>query len=365
MSCVDLESLGNGPPDGQAPNEASAPEAAADPCSRAQPPSKPDGGDDPTELPAFVLALDVVSLDPNKVSALDLDGVCTCDTSCGAPIVVCDDDGGADNAVAHVAETASPFLAIDGIPNRLIAMGHRTVLLQIAKYNGLANDGKVVVGTLLGEGIHTQGCPTSVLDPQAQVWSRGGCGDDPWTLSPSSVLVTGTATVPLVIDSDAYVRDYQLVARFNGAAPLPFNDESTIRFGSPVLTGRLVPLDETLAPRDPARAPTEKEKRLFRIEGGVLAGRVLASDLLATLGTYTKVGGSPLCASSAFEAVRSNVCDAVDITRTPRPDPSVRCDALSAALGFVAIPAVAADVADASVTSTSCSTVDAAVLACP
>jgi hypothetical protein len=379
VSCIDLESLGNGPPDGPAPSEAAPAEAATgpdDPCSRTLPAPAPeiDGGD-AEELPTFVLAFDEVTLDPAQVSAFDLDGVCTCDTrpgvaaeggpSCVSDTVTCDLDGGADNAVAVVVAAASPLVAIDGISNRLIAMGHRTILLQISKYNGRANDGELVVGSIVAEGIRTQGCPTSTFDPVSEVWSKGGCGDDPWTLAPGSVLVTGSATLPLVVGK-GYVRDYQLVVRFGDAARLPFNDESTIRFGAPLLSGRIVPLDETLAPRDPARTPTEKEKRLFRIERGVLAGRVLAADLLATLGTYRKAGGGgALCESPGFETVRSVICAAPDIAKTVPGNPTARCDALSAALGFVAIPAVPASVADASVTSTACDSVDASTLRCP
>jgi hypothetical protein len=363
LSCVDLASLGNGPPDAPAPTEAAAAEAG-DPCSHAQPPAPPDlGGRDPSELPTFVLALDEVTLDPTKVKAFDLDGVCTCDArpgtardggpSCVSSSVTCDGDGGADDALGVVAAAASPLVAVDGI-----------FLLQIAKYTGSADDDEVVVGSLLAEGIRSQGCPASTFDSTAMVWSRGGCGDDPWTVSPSAVVATGSAALPLVVGT-GYVRDYQLVVRFKDAARVPFDDESTTRIGAPLLTGHVVPLDETLAPRDPARSPTKKEQRLFRIEGGVLAGRVLATDLLATLGTYRKSGAAPLCASSGFETVRSIICGATDITGAPSADPTVKCDALSTAIGFVAIPAVEANVADAAVTSTACDSVDASLLACP
>jgi hypothetical protein len=375
LACVDLASLGDGPPDGPSADAAAPPEAS-DPCAHRLPPPAPEVDADPEELPAFVLAVDEVTLDPDKVSALDLDGVCTCEPrpgtaldggpSCMASAVTCDLDGGGDNALGVVATAALPLVPIASVGNRFIVNGHRTLLFQIAKYNGRADDGNVVVGSIVAEGIHAQGCPSSTFDPAAMLWSRGGCGDDAWTLSPSAVIATaGSGNLPLVVGT-GYVRDFQLVVRFNDAAQLPTNDESAIRIGAPVLTGRLVPLDETLAPRDPARPPTGRERRLFRLEQAVLAGRVLVTEVLTTLGTFrTGAARTPLCTSGNFESVRTIVCGAPDIASAPAASPSARCDALSVAVGLVAIPALAADVADASVVSSACATVDAAAFTCP
>ena len=376
FSCVDLASLGNGPPDAQAPPiiDGAAPDVV-DPCSHVQPAVASAANDSTDELPTFIIALDTVIIDSKKVSPLDLDGYCTCDTrpgtpgdggpSCASASVACDGDGGADNALGAVADTYASVVSIERIVNRLIASGHRTLLLQIQKYNGLANDSEVVVGTIVADGIRSQGCPSSVFDPVKQVWSAGRCGDDAWTLSLESVVPSGNP-MPFVIGT-GYVRDHQLVVRLNNAALLPFNDESTVRFRVPILTGHLVPLGEDLAPRDPARAPTEKEKRLFRIDDGLLAGRVLAQEALATLGSYLQSSGARLCTSPGFGFVHDGICGAADIPGQGNApfDLSKSCDALSAALGFVAIPALAAYVSDAAVPLTGCEAVDAAAFMCP
>ena len=76
-------------------------------------------------------------------------------------------------------------------------------------------------------------------------------------------------------------------------------------------------------------------------------------------GTYT--------AGNLSKAVRERICRGADIPAqgTAPFDPSKACDALSGALGFAAIPAVTAPVADAAVPNTGCESVDAAAFRCP
>ena len=375
-NCVDLDSLGSGLPDGGGTvdgGDGSRPVEVVDPCAHHQPPAASGASDGTDELPTFVIAIDTVTLDPKKVTAFDLDGVCTCDARPGAlddggprcktSTVTCDEDGGADNSLGAAAEISASKVGIENVANRLIASGHRTVLLQIQKYNGLANDDEVLVGTVLAEGIHAQTCPSSVLDPVTQLWSVGRCGDDAWAVNPASLV----GSVPLVVGT-GYVRDGRLVVpRLNNALLLPFNDESTLNFRLPVLTGQLVPLGEDLMPRDPSRAPTEKEKRLFRLDDATLAGRVIAAEGIAALGTYLQSNGARLCTSPGFGLIRDSLCSAADIQGKPLvpDDPTRGCDALSAAIGFTAIPAVTAFVSDAGPPPTGCESVDAAVFACP
>ncbi len=377
ISCVDLDSLGSGvqPDEGGLPDvvDGGAPEAAPDPCTHDQPLDKSTRSDGKEELPTFVLAIDSVSLDPEKVRPFDLDGVCTCDARPGArddggarcttSAITCDGDGGADNALGAVAALTAVSGGIETIANRLITTGHRTVLIQIAKYNGLANDDEVVVGTLIAAGIHEKACAASTLDGATGLYSAGRCGDDPWAIAPGA-LVGG---VPLVVGT-GYVRDHRLVVpRLNNAVLLPFNEESTLDFRIPIITGQLVPLREDLTPRAPGTTPTEKEKRLFRLEGGTLAGRVLASEGVATIGTFLPSSGTRLCQSTTFGLIHDQLCGSADIQARPLvpDDPTKGCDALSAALGFVAIPAVTSFVSDAGPPLTGCESVDAALLTCP
>ncbi len=61
------------------------------------------------------------------------------------------------------------------------------------------------------------------------------------------------------------------------------------------------------------------------------------------------------------------MCAATDLQGKPAnpDDPTRSCDALSSALGFVAIPAVTSFISDAGALPTGCESVDAAVFLCP
>ncbi len=356
-SCIDFDALGNGPPRG-----VTVEPPPVDPCAHVTVVSAPGSDDAPgEELPPFELAVDQVTIDPEVVAGFDLDGICTCDTrpgaladggpGCRAPSTTCDLDGGADN-VAGIIARSQGILDINRSPNALIAAGARTLLVQVTKYNGRANDPEIEVGAFPAEAITASGCDASVLDPTTQVWTPGRCGEDSWTLTPAGVLEVGSRKRALSAGS-GYVRDHRLVVRFSSAVAVPYGAGTTLRYLSAVLTGTLVPLGVDLLPRDPARAPTTAEQRLFRIDDAVLAGRLVPGDVLSTLGSFVTAGGT-LCELAAFATVRSIICDAVDVRQTEGPISSEPCDALSSALGLVLVPARAGDVSDAGVVPAPC-----------
>lgn len=330
--------------------------ATPDPCVHAAPLGPPALDDDPAkELAPFFLGIrDVVLSDAKDVLGFDLDGVCSCDTRpatarAGAPSCAvaasprCDQDGGIDNAIALLAAELSPFFALDAVPQKLITSGRRTLLIQIGKYNGRANDKEIAVGLALSDGIREEGgCPTSVENTKKGIWSPGWCGDDRWSFLTESV-IPGT-TQPL-LQGVGYVRDGILTITLPGSLPLPFNDSQALPLGSAVVTGALVPLGKDMKPRDPAREPLAEELRLWAIDKAVIGGRVKATDLLAALGTIERngtgdAGSTFLCQEGTFALARQGVCDAVDITSTRALDfdPGARCDALSMGLSFTAYP---------------------------
>lgn len=378
LACVDLESLGNGPPRDAAPetanDDAADGAAAGDPCAHVGPPGPPSTDDAPgEELPPFVLAIDVATLDPAKAPGFDLDGVCTCDSRAGTaadggpscasrPNVVCDGDGGTDNTIATVAQVAAAN-GIDRAVARLIASGERTLLLRLAQYNGRANDPEVAVGAILAEGIRTKTCADSMPSGDAGTWTPGKCGDDTWTLSSDSVSSTG---VPAVIGK-GFVHDYRLVVpRFALPVTLPFTGDTVISFHEAIVSGRLVPLDANLQPRDASRAPLPAEERLYRIEDGLLAGRAKTGDVLSAIGHYPwSAGGGPLCNQSVFPFVRQTICESADIALQPSAPANDACDALSAGVGFVAIPARPGAIVPSPPPPTACAAADGGALACP
>lgn len=376
-SCIDVDSLGNGPvrPDAAEEEEQADSQPPLDPCPHAGPPGPPTIDDAPGEtLPPFELAVDKADIDPVTVPGFDLDGLCTCDTrpftagdggpSCAAKGgTTCDSDGGIDNAVGAIA-SFSGVLEIDNIPNAFIAAGRRTLLLQIAKYNGRANDAQVEVSAYPTEGITDQGCDASTFDPGNQVWTPGRCGEDRWSLSPIGVVTTGGGSPrPASGVGVGYVHDFHLVVRFGNPVVIPYGATADLRFSSTLLTGKIVPLDVNLNPRDPSRPPQGAEERLFRLEQGVLGGRIAPNNILTAIGPYPQADAS-LCATPAWDLIRSAVCGGVDIrfTQASAIEPTAPCDALSIALGVVALPARIGAVSDAAIPTNPCGT---DLLACP
>lgn len=347
LSCVDLDSLGSG---GQRPTTPDASEPSIpDPCLHAAPPGPPSKSDEGPDLPQFELAL--TSADITSDAGFDLDGVCTCDTrpgaarggasSCLRPDAArddCDGPEGADNVIARVQEERLAGRNLATIVNATVAAGRRNLLLTISKYNGLANDTDVAVGAIFSLGIREQGCPTSQLT-DAGTWTPGNCGEDKWAVLQNSAVVTGSGSAIAATMGNGWVRDFQLVVTFEGKdVLLPFNEEREFFMSSPVLTGKIVPLDTKLAPRDPTRPPTDPEKRLFRLENGVIAGRLGAASLLELLGTV-QIAGSSFCNTEIFLSARDDVCASQDVTRAVAAPAAAPCDALSAAAVFAAGPA--------------------------
>lgn len=327
--------------------------SATDPCGHLAPPGRPDREDDGASLPAFTMALQNVVIGSNKageLSGFDLDGTCTCDTrpdtafdggaSCQGPRA-CDGHDGLDNAIGPIADTFNIYYSFDEHYNSILARGRGGLLFEVSDYNGGANDKSVRVAVYVSDGIPTPTCPGSVKDPSRDVYSPGWCGDDTWLIDARSVV---SDDVPAAV-LDGWVHDGELVAR---AAP-----ETGIELGmfgpsytSFTVAGKLVALGEDLAPRDPARTPTEREKRLYRLENAILAGRIAAKDLLSQLGqmNVTADGGPAqlLCEAASFATVKQYVCGAIDLPVSPAKDhdPSATCDALSVGYAITALPAL-------------------------
>ncbi len=343
-----------------------------DPCAHAFPAAPPDTDDAPgEELPPFFVAVRTIQLagENGAVPGFDLDGVCTCDTrpdtaydggpSCVASAPRCDADGGVDNSLSVLASQLSPFFALDDVPRKLIAAGRRTLLVQIGKYNGRANDKEIAVGFALSDGIREKGCATSIENPAKGIWSPGWCGDDRWSLLPDSII---PSTKQPLIQGVGYVREGVLILQIGGTLLLPFNEVSVLTFGSPVITGTLVPLREDLQPRDRATQPTDKEKRLWSITKGTVAGRVKATELLGALGTIELPrlgdGGSAgyLCQETQYAFARDQICASLDMSSSKALDfdPRAQCDSLSTALTFTAFPAFPGDVRATAPTENPC-----------
>lgn len=324
-----------------------------DPCRHVTPPPPPLVDDAPNDrLDDVYLALRTITMSPpgGEVPGFDLDLGCTCDPrpdtaflgrpSCSAENPEarphCDLDGGIDNQLALVLKDYASFIDIDqtATVNDRAQRGRSTAIVVITKYNGRANDKEVGFGLFTSAGMREPSpCPGSV--PLDGFYTPGWCGKDPWTASSTSVTVTGSSFIPNTVGT-GYVTDYRFVTTFNGVATIPFAGYD-LAVGSPVSSGRLVPLDDNQQPLDTTQNPSPDRIKFWRIEEATLSGRIPVSDLLAALGTIDvsdQDAGStplPLCNSPVFATVKASLCSQLDVTSTSALDfaEGARCDAVS------------------------------------
>lgn len=359
----------NGPPLG--PDAGPETAAVADPCAHAAPPPPPETDDEPVldnQLAPFYVATSEIHLfgkiDAGASAGFDLDGVCTCDprpntahdggAACLGP-KTCDRDGGVDNGTLALLDAFGGFLPagtdLDTAAslNTRIAVGDETLLFVIGNYNGRANDKEVSVGLIVSHGIQDgTGCGTNVGRPMPP-YPPGYCGKDRWTVDPDGVIGAAPPYTPSVA-ATAYVTNHRLVIdNEKGSFQIPFGDVSLTMF-SPIVVATIVPLDATGNPRDPSAPPSGRNDGNFRLDNGVLAGRVPASSMLAVAGALRTPGSADagpgqqyLCQSPVFAVLKGELCKERDIASSKQVDfdPKATCDAISATTTFVARPAMA------------------------
>ena len=305
---------------------------SSDPCSHALPPPLPENDDDrETELPPFYLALrtlDVIAKDGSDYRGFDLDGVCTCDPrpgtafggepSCTPKLRQCDHDGGIDNRGAVLFEKFAPTgYSPNDVANGGIGEGKRGLLLYIKSYNGKKNDRQVSVGVMVSHGIvDGSGCSTS----SGQQYSPPGwCGNDLWTYPVAYVKPT---TKEPLFQGNGYVNDGVLVFRSDEETTVLFGGAALL-FGSPIMSARI-----------------EQSDGRWMLRGGLLAGRIPVTELLAAIGTINDPQGGPsgLCNNPVlFGTVKKELCDAVDVNKSNAFDfKQGACDGISTAIAFTA-----------------------------
>jgi len=340
--------------------ETSPPEASTgDPCAHVLPPPMPADDDDPnTSVPDFYLALRSVTLLAANGAPLgfDLDGVCSCDgrplgandggQSCVGTQPFCDADGGVDNQIATFAKLFD--ITNPANVNRRIATGQQTSIVVIKRYNGRPNDRDVGFGIFTSEGI-----PAAQENPGcADVGSADGylfpgwCGKDRWTVSEASVTAMGGGRFTPKSVGVGYVTNYRFVVSLLGAADVPFAGYR-LALGSAISTGLLVPLGPQLTPLDTSAGPPPRDQIAFwRLDDGVIAGRVPTNEVLAAVGILNDPGTdaaapSHVCANPLLlAALKSEICNQPDINATSTLDftAGAACNALSAAVGVTGGP---------------------------
>ena len=253
----------------------------------------------------------------NNALGFDLDKACTCQhdnvhqgqASCTSNThVVCDEDGGIDNALVNIYGTFGTLFGnkdpADGLlnVNDSIGNGITTLIMQIDKYNGLANDNEVLVTVLAGQYTHQEpaGTPQCQDAGPRQVKGLSGGPDggpdygptwdgcDVWDISQKATPIT------------SYVVNHQLVVIAAAFLPVPVGGASlNVQYAQSV--GVLLP-----------NAGTDGG---FTYEDGVFSGRAGAADLMEAILTFRQIGSNmPACYDpNAVSLVKGSLCGALDL----------------------------------------------------
>jgi hypothetical protein len=332
--------------------DAATPDAA--PCYEPTP-DRPPIPDAPTNL-NLLLAIEDLRVDTLDRDAgipappgRDLDHVCTCPDppSCKPPTAaspsICDGPRGRDDGFALL------FNQIVGLYPQLdfgqyIRGGGYTALIDVQGWNGEPDDSEVVVAIRMSQGLESDidgGTTRAKFD-----------GTDVWTVDPTS-LANGAEYVgmscesnlqvpclPLYRDAHAYVRDGQLIARIE----FPFTVSSP--------QGQL-----TFDLKDVTMVATlgKSSSGAYRLAGQIV-GRVPTAPFLSNVGVLRDPqGGHSLCGGGLYPQLKAQVCGAADVMTSPSADGAgAPCDAMSAAIGFVASPAHAGIVFTGNKTGSEC-----------
>lgn len=290
--------------------------------------------------------------DPSRPfsKGLDLDHACTCPgpRSCkpaNGTTGVCDFPNGVDNAAGDYFLSLLSVLGRQATITARIQNGDYGLLLRLRNYNEQPNDDDVELAVFNSFG----------LDRSPETGSDAGLpanavpkfdGTDRWTVDSKSLL-GGTAYLPNVVDTRAYVRDGVVVAEVSNA----------IRIGPytvPVVGGVLV-------------AKIAKVGNTFTLTEGTVSGRSNARELLTALESVpnpldrTKY----LCGDDAvYKNLRDRFCKGLDLVTDEALDGrEAPCDAASFSIRFTSSPANLGTVIDNGPLKKPCG--DSWVASCP
>jgi len=293
----------------------------ADPCE-AGPSLPPATGvdDDPaTELPTLVFALRSLRFETDAgVAGFNLDRTCTCSGTATPPCVprakntdvVCDADGGIDNALAAITKTSILGPAeVDAFVER----GSGAALIAIDGYNGRANDRSVRVSLGRSAGLYSdKGCDGNPRGRPAngaltgKIRERDGGaspnpftptwdGCDEWYVRKDEVEANGGTLFPRF--TPGYVADGVLVVDGERTAPFFFG-ETRLDVRQAKLTARIGRVGSSV-----------------QLQDVQTAGLVDLGDLIRSLGVLASgAPGVPVCRVPAlYQAGVDALCAQADL----------------------------------------------------
>lgn len=310
-----------------------------DPCEHARPPPMPTVNDGNEEM-ELVFAARKVALgqrvggnDGGEAIGFDLDGICSCENApldAAAPRTLCkvptgtslcsagspsDDRFGRDLGAIQALAPLSTAFDTSGSVNGQFERGDRGLLVTVQNYNGKANDPLVRVSFALSAGLIAKGscdASTPLDDAGDKVQRYTPCweGSDAW-----SVVQENARFV------DGWVNNFELVVEDAKGSTKAFVGIGSIalELAGPAFQATLVP-------------PTAGRPWVL---DGVLAGRVDADALLATLGVLSDPvdKSGRLCEHPlTYGLAQSNLCPARDIPFNT-DDPERTCNGIAVAVG--------------------------------
>lgn len=317
-------------------------------------PSSATPTDDLASLPTEpTFALDRVGLAP--AGGLNLDRRCTTvpaestcflsDAGSLQPAPWADGPDGADvtgNVLLATIDDFFPALREDSVQNA-IDHGFGSFVVRVRAWNGTANDSAVGLVVYASRGLQ----------------ARDGGGIERRGPAPADANETWTFVQKAA--GTGYVSNHRFVVAF--LEPVPFVLPTQIAPAQPPEAG--LPLDEDAGIRgnDDERPLTlllheayvlfdlvPQDGGTYRIENGVLAGRVPLDDFFGEASGIRNVGideGSrAFCVDGqrTVNLIHSSLCAASDILASRSAEPSgaatTRCDAVSASISFAARPAL-------------------------
>jgi hypothetical protein len=271
-------------------------------CVPRRPPLRPDTTVDDPRL-TFMTALrrmDLVEPPGFDFPFYDLDGICTicpdagATSSCVERADVCDGPDGVDRSFNTLIASLSTAKA--DITTGLLT-GRVGIVLRVDDYNGLPDDSLVYVDFFFSAGLEGSQ-DAGLIAPKFD-------GSDVYTVLPTSFDGTSPRWT-----TTGYVTGGNLVATMRQTVDI--DAELTIPVGESVLVAEI------------------KEQSGTRwLSRGTWGGRVKASSLLTTLANLS-VAGTPVCnMPTTLESLKSQVCNAMDITSVNPSPRDAPCDALS------------------------------------
>ena len=265
----------------------------------------------------------------------DLDCVTTCDgpESCFVhkgqtqPPRHCDQANGRDNETQELnseLRALEPALAGFFDIGSSILGGKASLLIEITGYNGGRNDKHVLLSVLAASGLITPdgGFPDDAGHPSFTP-------EESWYIDPRSVMdASTTINTPLYSDINAYVNEGVVVAsiaRISLAFGYATGARAIFSFSDTTISGKLV-----------------KRGAGYAIEDGHIGGRITTRDLLTALASFSDPfdPARHVCGDDATYAnAKVVICGGADLSRDPVLGVSGRpCEALSAGIGFTAVP---------------------------